>query len=75
VAEESGGYDPVREIDSADLHCADTGGAKHAAGRGLTLEQSKTELLDDSDLGKKGSRKRQIEYAKRIARKAFDQFI
>jgi hypothetical protein len=48
--------------------------AKHAAGCGLTLEQIKMELLDGRDLGKKGSRKRQIEYAERTARKAIEQF-
>jgi hypothetical protein len=34
--------------------------AKHAAGCGLTLEQIKDELLVARDLGKKGSRKRQV---------------
>jgi hypothetical protein len=44
--------------------------AKHAAGRGLTLEQIKDELLNGRDLSKKGSRKRQVEYAQRTAEKA-----
>jgi hypothetical protein len=37
--------------------------ARHAAGRGLTLEQIQDELLNGRDLSKKGSRKRQLEYA------------
>ena len=47
--------------------------AKHAARCGMTLEQIKAELLDGRDLGKKGRRKRQLEYAERTARKAVDQ--
>ncbi len=47
--------------------------AKHAAGRGLTLEQIKEALLDGRDLSKKGNRKRQLEYAERTARKAIEQ--
>ena len=73
------GVKPLREFQSdpiydGDLHRADMAWAKHAAGCGLTLEQIKTELLDGRDLGKKGSRKRQIEYAERTARKAIEQF-
>ncbi len=56
-----------------DLHRADMAWAKHAAGRGLTLEQIKDELLNGRDLSKKGSRKRQLEYAERTARKAIEQ--
>ena len=56
-----------------DLHRADMAWAKHAAGRGLTLEQIKDELLNGRDLTKKGSRKRQLEYADRTARKAIEQ--
>jgi len=37
------------------------------------LEQIKDELLNGRDLGKKGSRKRQVEYAERTARKAREQ--
>jgi hypothetical protein len=37
------------------------------------MEQIKDELLDGNDLSKKGSGKRQLEYAKRTARKAIDQ--
>ena len=46
--------------------------ALHAAGCGLTLEQIKYELLNGRDLNKKGSRKRQFEYAERSARKALE---
>ena len=42
--------------------------AKHAAGRGLPLEQIKDELLKGRDLSKKGSRERQLKYAQRTAR-------
>ncbi len=56
-----------------DLHRADMAWAKHAAGCGMTLEQIKDELLDGRDLSKKGSRKRQLEYAERTARKAIEQ--
>jgi len=72
------GVKPLREfhndpIYAGDLHRADMAWAKHAAGCSLTLEQIKTELLDGRDLGKKGSRKRQLEYAERTARKAIEQ--
>jgi hypothetical protein len=78
-SKEREGVKPLREFHSdpiyaGDLHRADMAWAKHAAGCGLTLEQIKTELLDGRDLGKKGSRKRQIEYAERTARKAIEQF-
>ena len=78
-SKERAGVKPLREFHSdpiyaGDLHRADMAWAKHAAGSGLTLEQIKTELLDGRDLGKKGSRKRQIEYAERTARKAIGQF-
>ncbi|MBV8359228.1 MAG: hypothetical protein JO189_15035 [Deltaproteobacteria bacterium] len=60
------GVKPLFEFHAApayggDLHRADMAWARHAAGRGLTLEQIKDELLDGRDLGKKGSRKRQLE--------------
>jgi hypothetical protein len=69
---------PLEEFHTApayagDLHRADMAWAKHAAGRGLTLEQIKIELLNGRDLSKKGSRKRQLEYAERTARKAMEQ--
>src|SRR5712691_4429572 len=55
---------------AGDLHRAEMAWAKHAAGCGLTLEQIKDELLNGRDLSKKGSRKRQVEYAQRTAEKA-----
>jgi RepB DNA-primase from phage plasmid len=72
------GVKPLREFHAdptygGDLHRADMAWAKHAAGCGLTLEQIKDELLVARDLGKKGSRKRQVEYAERTARKAVEQ--
>jgi len=60
-------------IYAGDLHRADMAWAKHAAWCGRTMEQIKDELLDGRDLTKKGSRKRQLEYAERTARKAVDQ--
>ncbi len=60
-------------IYGGDLHRADMAWAKHAAGCGLTLDQIKDELLNGRDLGKKGNRKRQLEYAERTARKAIEQ--
>ena len=39
----------------------------------MTFEQIKAELLVARDLGKKGSRKRQVAYAKRTARNAVEQ--
>ncbi len=72
------GVKPLREFHAdptyaGDLHRADMAWAKHAAGCGLTLEQIKDELLVARDLRKKGSRKRQVEYAERTARKAVEQ--
>jgi hypothetical protein len=53
-----------------DLHRSDMAWARHAAASGLTFEQIKDELLNGRDLGKKGSRQRQLEYAARTAEKA-----
>lgn len=53
-----------------DLHRADMAWARHAAARGLTLDQITAELLNGRDLSKKGNRKRQLEYASRTAEKA-----
>jgi hypothetical protein len=69
---------PLEEFHTAaayagDLHRADMAWAKHAAGHGLTLIQIKIELLNGRDLSKKGSRRRQLEYAERTARKAMEQ--
>jgi len=43
------------------------------ARRASTAEQIKDELLNGRDLSKKASRKRQLEYAERTARKAVEQ--
>jgi RepB DNA-primase from phage plasmid len=72
------GLVPLEEFHRAsayggDLHRADMAWAKHAAGRGFTLEQIKDEILNGRDLRKKGNRKRQLEYAERTARKAIEQ--
>ena len=72
------GIKPLEEFHTdptyaGDLHRADMAWARHAAGRGCTMEEIKEELLEGRDLSKKGSRKRQLEYAERIARKAIDQ--
>jgi hypothetical protein len=74
------GVGPLEEFHTApayggDLHRADMAWATHAADRGLTLtlEQIKDELPNGRDLSKKGSRKRQLEYAERTARKAMEQ--
>jgi hypothetical protein len=74
---ERAGVKPLKEFHSdpiygGDLHRADMAWSKHAAGCGLTLEQIKDELLNGRDLGKKGSRKRQVEYAERTAREAVE---
>jgi len=55
---------------AGDLHRADLGWAKHAAGHGLTFEEITDKLLNGRDLSKKGSRKRQLEYVTRTAEKA-----
>jgi hypothetical protein len=65
----------VDPLYGGDLHRADMAWAKHAAGCGMTLQQIKAELLDGRDLGKKGSRRRQLEYAERAARKAIEQTL
>ena len=76
---EGEGVKPLEEFHvdpryAGDLHRADLAWAKHAAGCGLTLEQIKDKLLNGRDLSKKGSGKRQLEYAERTARKAIEQF-
>ena len=73
------GIKPLEEFHAdptyaGDLHRADMAWARHAAGRGRTMEEIKDELLDGRDLSKKGSRKRQLEYAERTARKAIELF-
>jgi hypothetical protein len=58
---------------ASDLHRADMAWAKHAASCGTPLEQISDELLNGRDLSKKGSRKRQVEYANRTASKAKEE--
>ena len=75
---EGEGVKPLEEFHAdptyaGDLHRADLAWAKHAAGTGLTLEQITDKLFNGRDLSKKGSRKRQLEYADRTARKAIEQ--
>jgi hypothetical protein len=64
--------DPVY---AGDLHRADMAWAKHAAWRGRTTEEIKDGLLNGRDLSKKDSRKRQLKYAERTARKAIDSDV
>ena len=72
------GIKPLEEFHAdptyaGDLHRADMAWARHVAGHGCTMEEIKEELLEGRDLSKKGSRKRQLEYAERTARKAIEQ--
>jgi hypothetical protein len=70
--------DSVRSIDAfhrdlryeGDLHRADMAWAVHAARRGLSAEEIRTQLLYARDLSKKGHRARQVEYAYRTTTKA-----
>jgi hypothetical protein len=52
------------------MHRADMAWAVHAASRGLSEEQIRTEILNGRDLSKKGRIQRQIDYAQRTAIKA-----
>ncbi len=75
---EGEGVRPIEEfhadpMDAGDLHRADLAWARHAASYGVTLEQITNKLLNGRDLSKKGSYKRQLEYAERTARKAIEQ--
>jgi hypothetical protein len=56
-----------------DLHRADLAWARHAAGMGLSESEIRAAILETRDLGKKGSIRRQREYAERTAGKAFRQ--
>jgi hypothetical protein len=47
--------------------------ARHAASMGLSASEIRTEILQSRDLAKKGSAKRQHEYAERTAGKAVRQ--
>ena len=48
-----------------DLHRADMAWARHAAGMGLSASEIRAEIMQPRDLAKKGSVKRQREYAER----------
>jgi hypothetical protein len=61
-------YDDSRY--AGDMHRADMAWAVHAASRGLSEEQIRTEILNGRDLSKKGRIQRQIDYAQRTAIKA-----
>lgn len=56
-----------------DLHRADMAWARHAAEMGLSAGEIRAALLQARDLAKKGSLKRQREYAERTADKAVSQ--
>jgi hypothetical protein len=56
-----------------DLHRADMAWARHAAGMGLSASEIRAEIMQTRDLSKKGSEKRQREYAERTAGKAVRQ--
>jgi RepB DNA-primase from phage plasmid len=56
-----------------DLHRADLAWARHAAAMGLSASEIRATILEARDLGKKGSIKRQHEYAERTAGKALRQ--
>jgi len=56
-----------------DLHRADMAWARHAAGLGLSTDEIRTGIMQVRDLSKKGSLKRQREYATRTAEKAVRQ--
>jgi hypothetical protein len=53
-----------------DLHRADMAWALHAASRGLSEQQIRSEILLTRDLSKKGRIQRQVSYAERTANKA-----
>jgi RepB DNA-primase from phage plasmid len=56
-----------------DLHRADMAWARHAAAMGLSASEIRAALMEARDLAKKGSIKRQREYAERTAGKAIRQ--
>jgi RepB DNA-primase from phage plasmid len=56
-----------------DLHRADLAWARHAAAMGLSASEIRATIMDGRDLVKKGSIKRQREYAERTAGKAMRQ--
>jgi hypothetical protein len=56
-----------------DLHRADLAWARHAAATGLSASEIRTAIMEARDLAKKGSARRQREYAERTADKAVGQ--
>jgi RepB DNA-primase from phage plasmid len=56
-----------------DLHRADLAWARHAADMGLSAREIRATIMEARDLAKKGSIKRQREYAERTAGKAIRQ--
>ena len=72
---------PLRPLDEfhrdprygGDLHRADMAWARHAAAMGLSAGEIRVEIMQARDLVKKGSAKRQHEYAERTAGKAVRQ--
>jgi RepB DNA-primase from phage plasmid len=72
---------PLRPLDEfhrdprygGDLHRADMAWARHAAAMGLLAGEIRAAIMQARDLAKKGSAKRQREYAERTAGKAVRQ--
>ena len=56
-----------------DLHRADLAWARHAAAMGLSASEIRAAIMEARDLAKKGSAKRQREYAERTAGQAMRQ--
>ena len=56
-----------------DLHWADLAWARHAASVGLSASEIRVAIMEGRDLAKKGSARRQREYAERTANKALQQ--
>jgi hypothetical protein len=60
-------------VNGGDLHRADMAWARHGAGMGLSASVIRAQIMRTRDLSKKGSEKRQREYAERTAGKAVRQ--
>jgi hypothetical protein len=58
---------------AGDLHRADMAWARHAVDMGLSAGEIRAAIMEARDLAKKGSAKRQREYAERTADKAVQQ--
>jgi hypothetical protein len=58
---------------ASDLHRADLAWARHAASMGLSPSEIRAAIMEARDLAKKGSIRRQREYAERTAYKALRQ--